>query len=309
MGYKLAGFNHLGGVEIDPKLIDLYDRNHNPRYIYHQDIRDFNDRTDLPDELFDLDILDGSPPCSSFSVSGARERDWGVSKKFREGQSSQRLDDLVIVYVQTIAKLRPKVALLENVEGIIKGSAKAYAGEIVKGMKAAGYRTQVFRLNAAVMGVPQRRKRVFFIGLREDIDRPPLRLQFSVPAIPYGKIRMPGVGPALTPETTEIWAQRQEGDTQLSHIWQRLIGKSKRFNAVMIQDHRVPNTLAASPDSWPIRWETPHRIPEAELYRISSWPTDYDFQDTKPQYVMGMSVPPVMMAHIAERIKKQWIDG
>ena len=56
MGYKLAGFNHLGGVEIDDKLTDVYKTNHNPKYIYTEDIREFNKRTDLPDELYNLDI-------------------------------------------------------------------------------------------------------------------------------------------------------------------------------------------------------------------------------------------------------------
>ena len=51
MGYKLAGFNHLGGVEIDPQVADIYKTNHNPKYLYNQDIREFNKLIDLPDEL------------------------------------------------------------------------------------------------------------------------------------------------------------------------------------------------------------------------------------------------------------------
>ena len=66
MGYKLAGFNHLGGVEIDPPIADVYKTNHNPKYLYIEDIREYNKRNDLPMELYNLDILDGSPPCSTF---------------------------------------------------------------------------------------------------------------------------------------------------------------------------------------------------------------------------------------------------
>lgn len=73
MGYKLAGFQHLGGVEIDPKMAKIYQANHKPEYFYLEDIRDFNKRNDLPEELYNLDILDGSPPCSTFSMSGKRE--------------------------------------------------------------------------------------------------------------------------------------------------------------------------------------------------------------------------------------------
>lgn len=74
MGYKLAGFNHLGGVEIDKNMAEIYTKNHTPKYFYLEDIRDFNQREDLPKELFNLDILDGSPPCTSFSLAGKREK-------------------------------------------------------------------------------------------------------------------------------------------------------------------------------------------------------------------------------------------
>lgn len=69
MGYKLAGFLHLGGVEIDKKMAKIYQKNHSPEYFYLEDLRDFNERDGLPPELYHLDILDGSPPCSAFSMS------------------------------------------------------------------------------------------------------------------------------------------------------------------------------------------------------------------------------------------------
>ena len=168
MGYKLAGFNHLGGVEIDPPIADVYKENHNPKYLFLQDIRDFNKRTDLPTELYSLDLLDGSPPCSTFSMAGSREKAWGKSKQFREGQANQTLDDLVFVYCDTIIKLQPKVFILENVKGIIQGNAKVYSKAIVQKMEKAGYTVQVFCLNAPSMGVPQKRERVFFIGHKNE---------------------------------------------------------------------------------------------------------------------------------------------
>jgi len=65
MGYKLAGFDVLGCNEIDPKMIEAYKANHNPKYAYLEPIQTFKLRTDLPDELYNLDILDGSPPSQS----------------------------------------------------------------------------------------------------------------------------------------------------------------------------------------------------------------------------------------------------
>jgi DNA (cytosine-5)-methyltransferase 1 len=82
MGYKLAGYNHLGGVEIDKEVAKVYKLNHDPKYLFNEDIREFNKRQDLPKELYSLDLLDGSPPCSTFSMAGSREKAWGKSNIF-----------------------------------------------------------------------------------------------------------------------------------------------------------------------------------------------------------------------------------
>lgn len=141
MGYKLAGFDHLGGVELTDHYSKLYKHNHNPKYLYTQDIREFNKREDLPKELYELDLLDGSPPCSSFSTAGAREKLWGKEKKYED--KIQRTDDLVFEYYKTIEKLQPKAFLMENVSGLIKGNAKAYVKEIFRIIDSIGYKAQI----------------------------------------------------------------------------------------------------------------------------------------------------------------------
>ena len=132
MGYKLAGCDVIGDLEIDPRMNEVYVKNHHPKYNYCMDIRDFNKipNEELPEELFDLDILDSSPPCTPFSLSGDREDSWGKKKKFREGQTEQVLDDLVFATIETIGRLKPKVAIIENVEGLLLGNAKKYVEAI-----------------------------------------------------------------------------------------------------------------------------------------------------------------------------------
>ena len=120
MGYKLAGFEVVGNCEIDPKMAAVYERNNHPRYTFNMDIRDFIKKEDYPEELKNLDILDGSPPCSVFSLAGEREHGWNREKKFREGQKEQKLDDLFFYFIDTAKKLQPKVVIAENVEGLIK---------------------------------------------------------------------------------------------------------------------------------------------------------------------------------------------
>lgn len=81
MGYKLAGFDVIGCNEIDPRMMSIYCKNHNPKFPFLEPIQTFKDKQDLPPELFNLDILDGSPPCSTFSMAGSREKAWGKKKK------------------------------------------------------------------------------------------------------------------------------------------------------------------------------------------------------------------------------------
>ena len=104
---------------IDKKMIEVYKLNHNPKYSFHESITTFAKRKDLPKELYELDILDGSPPCSSFSMAGNREKDWGKEKIFREGQAEQVLDTLFFDFIDLAKELQPKVVVAENVKGLL----------------------------------------------------------------------------------------------------------------------------------------------------------------------------------------------
>ena len=307
MGYKLAGFDHIGGVEIDPKVADVYKANHNPKHLFVEDIRDFTKRKELPEELYNLDILDGSPPCSSFSMAGNREKDWGKEKVFREGQAKQRLDDLFFDYIVLAKRLQPKVVIAENVKGMLQGNAKAYVKRIKAEFEAAGYVVQLFLLNAASMGVPQKRERVFFICQRKDLNFPKLELLFNEDAIIYKEFKSSEKGKELTIETKSVWSKKIKKDKSLGDIHLRLSGKAKRFNAVFIKDDFTPNTIAAGADSIPIRFDIPNRITDKEVCQIGSYPLDYDFKNIGCGYLIGMSVPPVMTAQIAHQIYLQWL--
>ena len=307
MGYKLAGYDHLGGVEIDPKVADVYRENHKPKHLYVEDIRLFNQRQDLPQELYDLDLLDGSPPCSTFSMAGSREGAWGKKKVFREGQAKQTLDDLVFVYVDTIAKLKPKVCLLENVKGIIQGNAKYYSKQIVARMQAAGYRVQVFLLNAASMGVPQKRERAFFIGLRNDIKLPELVLRFEEKAILFGEI----IGEPGKPNSeydNSIWTLRKNGDADFGQTLERIGKTVSNWNSKYIYSNRVCNTIASTSGSKLIEFDNPFHLGDSKLLQIGTYPLDYNFKSIEPKYLIGMSVPPVMTAQIGHQIWLQWLS-
>lgn len=322
MGYKLAGFDVIGFNEIDGKMADLYIKNHRPKFQFVEAIQDFVKWGEFPQELYHLDILDGSPPCSSFSMSGNREKDWGKEKQFREGQTKQVLDTLFFDFIALAKELQPKVVIAENVKGILLGNAKSYARRILSEFESAGYVVREFVLNASTMGVPQRRERVFFIAIRKDLvhllpkeqgvlfaEFPALNMSFNELSIPFKAIKTTENDHAWTAHDQKIWDNKKQGDRKYSCVLERIENRNSNFNSSFIYDNEVVLTLQASEASKMVLFNAPRRMNTTEMKLCQSFPLDYDFGTTnasKIQYVLGMSVPPVMMAQIANRLYNEW---
>lgn len=310
LGYKLAGFDVVGCCEIDPAMMEVYKENNHPRYSYLMDIRDFAKLEDLPAELYDLDVLDGSPPCSVFSMAGARDAGgWNREKVFREGQKKQRLDDLFFAFIDVAAKLQPKVVIAENVKGLITGKAKGYVNEIVKGFNAAGYYVQIFLFNSAKMGVPQSRERVFFIAQRKDLERVSLQMTFNEPVIKFKEIRSEKGEPISdTSVIGKMLKYIEPCDVKMTSVAKRVMNKDNTYFSTQIsQDENVPLTLTSS--GLYIRACDRMAYSKSDVISCQSFPQDYNFLNNKPQYVCGMSVPPVMMANIATEVYRQIFEG
>lgn len=306
MGYKLAGFEHLGGVEIDPQVADVYKANHNPKYLYVEDIRDFADRSEYPAELYNLDILDGSPPCSSFSMAGNREKDWGKEKVFREGQAKQRLDDLFFDYIKLAKKLQPKVVIAENVKGMLQGNAKAYVKRVKYEFEQAGYKVQLFLLNAASMGVPQKRERVFFICQRNDLKFKDLKLSFDEKAIPFKFVDEGNVKRKPIREGIKDYYKI----TPMGKCVSSVHPKGMYFGTYKQHPEMVSNTcIADSGGGIMLHPIEDGYLTDNEYKIIGTYPIDYNFKKIEPKYLIGMSVPPVMTAQIAHEIYLQWLKN
>ena len=306
MGYKRAGFQVIGNVEIDPQVNAIYKKNLNPKYNYLMDLRQFNQipNEELPEELFNLDILDGSPPCTTFSVAGKREETWGQKKKFREGQTEQVLDDLFFVFLDTVEKLKPKVVVAENVAGLLKGNAKGYVNQIIKRFHSLGYEVQLFKLNAAKMNVPQSRERVFFIANNQGF--PKLKLSFNGKPILFGEVRTEHGQDFKSSEIyKELLKYKLPTDKKISDISERVRGKYSGFNHSIIHDNEMCRTIAAHGRMF--RYCDGLKFSDFDFINCSSFPQDYNFSGMRPQYMCGMSVPPNMMANIAAELYKQWL--
>lgn len=293
MGYKLAGYDVVAANDIDPQMRDIYLTNHHPKEFYLCPIKDLLNRDGLPE----VDVLDGSPPCSTFSMAGMREKAWGVEKKFREGQAKQELDKLFFDYLDLVEKMKPKIAIAENVEGIIKGAAIKYANAVVTRFRKMGYEVDVFLCDGSNMGLPQARRRVFFIANRLGKH---MKLSFNEPPIPYKAIRKSSGVPYNTNEITDTyktyWQEAKQG------------GSVGRFNAGGKKLHldKVPGTVTSAGDMYD---SLECRLLYCEeLDDISSFPHDYDYLNADRKYVQGMSVPPVMMAQVAYQVYKQLLS-
>ncbi len=306
MGYKLAGFDVIGDLEIDKRMNEVYKKNHNPKFNFLADIRDFNEipNEQLPKELFELDILDGSPPCTTFSMAGKREKTWGKKKKFREGQKEQTLDDLSFIFIETVNKLRPKFVVMENVEGLTKGNAWRYVQNIYKHFHNIGYKVKHWLLKGEHMGIPQKRHRVFFIATRLNVDLEKLDMSFAYKPIVFGQIKSIGDTKPIQSDNLSLLIKNAKfGDRNLQNACERLRGKSSFFNYCFVYDDQIAPTITAHCNN--IRWDTKSYLTKQDIVSISTFPQDFNFMTENVDniaYICGMSVPPVMIKRIAERL-------
>ena len=313
MGYKRAGCQIVAANDIDPEMAWHYKRNLKPLQYYLCPIRDLL-TADLPPELFALDILDGSPPCFTFSMAGSREKAWGKKKHFREGQASQVLSDLFFDYLDLVERLKPKVAIAENVKGMILGNAKGYTKLVMDRFREIGYRPQLFLLNAADCGVPQRRERVFFCALRNDIAKPLLKLAPKHKWISAGEATsdLQVLTSEEIKETSPInthkrfWSKVRKGESY-SDACMKENGKGSFFNYARIDDTKPCRTL----DSHCLtssHWDECRQLTYREWKRLGSFPDDYEAKTDKiGKYMIGMSVPPKMTEQVARAVIDQWL--
>ena len=307
MGYKLAGCEVIGCCEIDPKMNEVYVKNHNPKHNFCMDIREFNNlpNEEIPEELFHLDFLDGSPPCTTFSIAGEREESWGKKKKFREGQAEQTLDDLSFVFIETVAKLKPRCVIMENVEGLLLGEAWSYVQEIYRHFNEIGYKVKHWLCKGENMGIPQNRHRVFFIALRDDnpYDLSDLDMSFNYEPVLFGEVKE-GVGYNIEGRLHNLLCIALPHEKDMGEVTLRVEGKRSCFNQKIIHDDEVMSTIPAGHNClW--RYTEKTKVSKQDIINCSTFPGDYDFitnSFAQVSYICGMSVPPVMIKRIVQRL-------
>ena len=158
LGFSQAGFNVRLGIDVWNDATITYKHNFPNAAILNEDVREvtgdfISDLIKLP--IDDIDVVIGGPPCQGFSVSGKRNEDDPRNALYKS-------------FVRIVESIKPKVFVMENVPGIIRLFNGKILEEIISDFSARGYTVTYKMLSADEYGVPQQRKRVFFVGINNE---------------------------------------------------------------------------------------------------------------------------------------------
>lgn len=348
LGYRMAGFRIVYANEFIPAARESYALNSPKTPLDDRDIRLVQ-----PGEIIEMagikpgevDVLEGSPPCASFSTAGKRESGWGKVKKYSD--TEQRTDDLFHEYIRLLRGLRPKVFQAENVSGLVKGTAKGYFLEILEALKQSGYNVQCQVVDAQWLGVPQARQRTIFIGVRNDLKLDPkfptpLQYRYSIrDALPHltGATVVQGgrAGGGKVFGRPELVAITAAGVGSKNHHCAKIVGENTDISRYAIgkewdklhpgqSSKKFFNLVRPDPDK-PVPTITqtggimgaasvthpsePRKFTIPEVKRLCAFPDDFQLTGTFSQQWerCGRSVPPVMMFHIAKTIRDDILSG
>ena len=313
LGYRMAGFKVLWASEFIEAARQTYKANAATHTILDgRDIRTVTGSdilTAIGLGVGEVDLLDGSPPCSSYSSAGAGARGWGKAKNYSGIQ--QRTDDLWPEYIRLVGELRPRVLVAENVAGFVRGAAKGVFLNTLAALKAQGYRVAARVLDASWLGVPQQRKRLILCGVRADLELEPvhpkpLPYQYTVrDAVAW--INQPGKNPFPVEPETDITR------FAIGREWDRMgragVQSDKYFSLVRPSlDRPAPTLTATAGQSGAAGICHPlekRKFSIAEAKRLGGFPDDFKFCGTYQEQFerIGRCVPPVMMSHIAAALR------
>lgn len=300
LGYSMAGFRELLAVEWDDNAVATFKANFPGVPVYHGDIAKLSVEQALsmsglkPGEL---DVFDGSPPCQGFSTAGKRIMDDPRNQLFRE-------------FVRLLAGLRPKVFVMENVSGMVKGKMRLIFVDILRELKACGYVVSARLLNAMYFGVPQSRQRMIFVGVRDDLGIAPTHpgaMAGTVSAsAAVANVSNRTFNRPLATVAKAIWANVKPGQNG-SHY-----RAGYYFNSMKVN----PNSpMMCIPKICPgggghMHWAEPRTLTIEEIKRGASFCDSFRMQgDFTTQWQrIGNSVPPLFMRSIASHIRREILD-
>ena len=337
-GYRLAGGKILCINEFVEEAQNTYAENYPDTPIIPGDIKkltgkDFLDIAGL--DVGELDILDGSPPCSAFSVAGklSHSKDgkhsdgWGQTKNYSDGKMVENIEDLFFEFLRVADDIRPKIIIGENVKGLTIGEAKKYYNKIQNTFNSIGYEIATQVLDSRYYGISQTRTRVFFVGIRRDImektDLNFLTLSHVFPTPNKEVLPLKDVLVDLVYDDEEVkyltekfsktayWrdtGSKMELDPPKVLSGMDYHPKGHHFNLKRVSQYQPAPTLTAmgsgDTTAGAFHWNEPRKLTLGELCRIMSLPDDFKLTGKWNQKAerIGRMVPPLMMKALASSV-------
>lgn len=302
LGYHWAGFRELLAVDFDAHAVACFKLNFPDVPVWHRSVTDVTGREILDFcglKWGELDVFDGSPPCQGFSTAGKRD--------VRDPRN-----DLFMQYCRLIHELGPKVFVMENVSGMIKGSMKGRFIEIMEQLKSMNYEVKCKLMNAMYYGVPQSRERLIFIGVRKDLGKLPSFPQASSKIITAGEA-LRDVEPSerfeLTDKYGKLWPKIKPGERADAIL------KTSGFNGcVKLNPSRpsktLPKTQGRRGFGTVCHWREPRAIAINEALRLCSFPDDWKLigKYEEKWARLGNAVMPKFMQAIAANIRANILE-
>ena len=291
-GFKNAGYNVVCGIDIWDKAVETYKLNHN-HPAFCKDLTHF-EPTELTNAGIETpDVIVGGPPCQGFSIAGRRE-------------TTDPRNSLFKYFVKYLNHFLPKAFVMENVMGILsmKTEQGQLCAEIIMAELEQHYNVKIFKLNASDYEVPQKRKRVLFIGIRKDLNINIPEMVEKFPKIPVSSILDEEYDSALV-----LSRQAIEG---IMRRKEAMAGKGYGFGAQILELNEPSFTIPARywKDGYdalvPLEGDNLRRLSITEIKRIQSFPEEYKMCGSKKEQIMqlGNAVAPRFIFHVAIHLKK-----
>lgn len=326
-GFEKAGFDILLGIDNDSMALKAFETNHKGSMSICGDITHITYQDNIKSLIGDkkIDLIIGGPPCQGMSLSGFRQFDDPRNK-------------LYLSYIRLVDEIRPQAFVIENVPGLVALFSGAIKDSILKKFSDMGYKVSCKILCAADYGVPQNRKRVIFVGLKDK--------EYAFPKEQDNIVTCEMAISDLHPLESELGKEIDDYFIPPQNEFQRLMRKNsdKVYNHIAAKhSDKVKHIISLVPDgcnykslpqefkntrNFHVAWtrfssnkpaptiDTGHRhhfhykynrVPTVrECARIQSFPDDFIFMGNKTQQFrqVGNAVPPLMAQCLAENLIK-----
>ena len=333
-GFELAGYKVLLGVDNDVQALVTFEKNHNDSKGLKIDLFNHDNLKEITNFLEQkkqkVDVIIGGPPCQGFSIAGPRDKD-------------DKRNLLYLAMVKLVEQTQPQAVLLENVPGMLQTNDGIGAKRIVSDFQKIGYKMVPKLLFAPDFGVPQIRKRVFFIGLKDDVK------VFEFPKPTFSKDNYVTCEDAISdlPALIDIYGEEiQQYPSEPKTEYQKMMRSASKciHNHIgTIHDDKTKKMISLVPEgknykSLPEEYRKLYKYHEAltryhskkpsltintghrshfhykwnriptvrESARLQSFPDDFIFYGNKSQQYrqVGNAVPPLLGKIVAEQLKK-----